>query len=267
MADLSRLFEARLGGGRRRAPYRTLAAELDAVRAGAKALSMFPLARPGREPEDDAFLAQLLRAAEARGLSVLVEPGEPGELAGAPPGVTAYALPLAEAWRVPALAALFRAAREEGAWSDAAERQLSALLGYSARERRAWLAELRWSVAAWGAKTVYALLDAEARARAARLGRRCFGEPAEVAGMVLFAHAGGHALRRDAAQKAPRGVVIARAGIAPAAFARVFGRGGERGHGGGTGPVLEVIATARTAAVITDGLCSNVELLSAGGWR
>src|SRR6185436_12900325 len=159
--DPGRLFEARLDEDRRKtAPYRTLAEELDAVRAGRKAIAMFPLARPGAEPVDDAFLRTLARAAGARGLGVLVEPGAvgPGE-----EGVTAYALAREQSWRVPAIAALWKATLEAGAWSDAAERQLSDLLGYSERERRVWMAQLRHRIAAWGARTVYALVDREQR--------------------------------------------------------------------------------------------------------
>jgi hypothetical protein len=260
---LSRLFEARLDEDRRKAaPYRTLAAELDAVRAGRKAISMFPLARPGAEPADDAFLRALLRAAAARGLGVLVEPGEPGALAGAPRGVTAYALAPDQAWRVPAIAALWSAALEDGAWSHAAERQLGALLGYSARERRVWIAQLRHRVAAWGARTVYTLLDRERRARVEQLGRRCFGPAPAIEGLTFFVHGRGHALRRDAARLAPRGLAIARAGIDEPAYARLLGgrRTGARG-------VIAAAATARAAAAIAAGLRSNVELLTAAGWR
>lgn len=279
---LSRLFEARLDEDRRRAaPYRTLAAELDAVRARRKAISMFPLARPGAEPADDAFLRALVRAAAARGLGVLIQPGEPGELAGLPRaarGVTAYVLPMdrtgsvpaiAELWRVPAIAALWEAALEDGAWSDAAERQLGLLLGYSARERRAFLAGLRHRVAAWGARTVHALLDRERLARIARLGGRCLGPAPEIEGLRFFVHGRGHGLRRDAARRAPPGLAIARVGIDEAAFAELFGRAGPRGAGRGvtTRGVIEAVASARAAAAIAAGLRSDVEVLTAAGWR
>ena len=260
--ELARLFEARLDEDRRSAaPYPTLAAELDAVRAGKKAISMFPLARPGDEPADDAFLRALLRAAAARGLGVLVDPGDAAGLPRAARGVTAYALAHDQLWRVPAIAALWKTALEDGRWSDAAERQLGYLLGYSARERRRWIAQLRHRIAAWGARTVYALLDRERRARVEALGRRCLGPAPAIEGLPLFVHARGHALRRDAARLAPPGLAIARVALEEAAYARLFsGRRAARG-------VIAATADARAAAAIAAGLRSNVELLTASGWR
>ncbi|HWO22161.1 MAG TPA: hypothetical protein VNO30_25535 [Kofleriaceae bacterium] len=260
--ELPRLFEARLDEDRREAaPYRTLAAELDAVRARKKAIAMFPLARPGDVPADDAFLRGLVRAAAARGLGVLVDPGEHARLPREARGVTAYALPIDQLWRVPAIAALWTAALEDGRWSDAAERQLGALLGYSARERRIWIAQLRHRIAAWGARTVYALLDRQRRALVEALGRRCLGPAPALEGLPLFVHARGHALRRDAARLAPRGLAIARVALDEPAYARLFG--GRRAARG----VIAATAGARTAAAIAAGLRSNVELLTAAGWR
>jgi hypothetical protein len=258
--SLARLFEARAGEGRRASPGRTAASELEAVQAGRKAIAMFPLARPGEVPADDAFLRRLLGAATARGLGVLVEPDAQPPLAGVPRGVIAFAIAPGEGWRVPALAVLWRAARESGAWSDAAERQQSDLLGYSAAERAAWLAELRHRAAGWGARTVYALLDGARVDAIDQLGRRCFGPPAAIEGLVFFVHGRGHPPRRDAARRAPRGFAIARAAIAEPARARLFG--GRTGRG-----VIEAVATARAAAAIAAGLRSSVELLTARGWR
>lgn len=267
--DLARLFEAHLDEDRRAAaPYRTLAAELDAVQAGKKAIAMFPLARPGTVPADDAFLRTLARAAGARGLGVLVEPGGiwPGG-----DGVTAYALASAQSWRVPAIAALWQSAREAGAWSDAAERQLSLLLGYSARERRIWMAQLRHRVAAWGTRTVYALLDRERLSGIERLGRRCLGPASSIEGLTFFVHAAGRALRRDAALRVPRGLHIARVALADAAYARLFGvpgRGRRRGRGErGERGMIAAVAGADAARALVSGLRSNVELLTARGWR
>jgi len=274
--SLARLFEAQRDEDRGRATYRTVAAELDAVRARRKALAMFPLARPGAEPADDAFLRGLVRAAAARGLAVLVDPAAPAApaaLAAEGGGVTAYALALDQVWRVPAIAALWATALEDGPWSDAAERQLSYLLGYGERERRAWIARLRHRIAAWGARTVYALLDVERRARVEQLGRRCLGPAAAIEGLRFFVHGRGHALRRDAARLAPRGLAIARVALDEAAYARLFGgaRAGRTGAGAGRARsargVRTAVADARAAAAIAAGLRSNVELLTATGWR
>ncbi|HWU85641.1 MAG TPA: hypothetical protein VN253_00090 [Kofleriaceae bacterium] len=255
----SRLFEARPGEDRRRAaPYRTLAAELDAVRSRRKAMSMFPFDRPGASAEDDADLRALMNAASARGLAVIVHPDE---LFGLPRGMCAFVLPLDQAWRVPALLALWQTALEGGAWSDAAERQTSFLLGYGDRERRAWMARTRHRVAAWGARTIYTLLDGAGRRRIDELGRRCLGPAAAIEGMTFFAHARGHALVPDAARRAPAGHAIARVGVEAAAYDALLGRARPvRG-------VVSAIAGRRAAAEIAAGLRSNVELLGARGWR
>ena len=257
--ELSRLFEARPDGdGRRSAPYRTLAAELDAVRSRRKAMSMFPLARPGDDAGDDAHLRELMNAATARGLAVMVYPDE---LFGLPRGVCAFVLPLDQAWRVPALLALWQAALEGGPWSDAAERQTSLLLGYGGRERRAWIARTRHRVAAWGARTVYTLLDRAGRRRIDELGRRCFGAAAAIEGMAFFAHERGHALKAHATRLAPAGLAIARAGLDGAAYEALLGAARPvRG-------VVSATADRRSAAAIAAGLRSNVELLGARGWR
>ena len=258
-SELSRLFEARPDGdGRRSTPYRTLAAELEAVRSRRKAMSMFPFARPGDDAVDDAALRALVNAASARGLAVIVYPDE---LFGLPRGICAFVLPLDQAWRVPALRALWQTALEGGAWSDAAERQTSALLGYGARERRAWMARARHRVAAWGARTIYTLLDRAGRRRVDELGRRCLGPAAAIEGMTWFAHARGHAPKVHAARLAPAGLAIARVGLEGAAYEALLG---------GARPVRGVVsATAdrRSAAAIAAGLRSNVELLGARGWR
>jgi hypothetical protein len=83
---------------------------------------------------------------------------------------------------------------------------------------------------------------------------------------VFFVHAGGHALRRDAARRAPRGLAIARVGLDEAAVARLFGRSPRRRaphHGG----VIAAEAGAPAAAAVAAGLRSNVEILTAAGWR
>lgn len=257
--DPSRLFEARPDEDRRRAaPYRTLAAELDAVRARRKAMSMFPFARPGDSKGDDADLRALVNAASARGLAVLVYPDE---LFGLPRGVCAFVLPLDHAWRVPALLALWQTTLEGGPWSDAAERQTSFLLGYGERERRAWIARTRHRIAAWGARTIYTLLDRAGRARIEELGRRCLGPAAAIEGMAFFAHAAGHGLVRHAARRAPPGQAIARIGLTADAYAALFAR---------TRPVrgvVSAVADRRAARAIAAGLRSNVELYGARGWR
>jgi hypothetical protein len=254
-AQLAALFEPRPAP---RAADRELDAELAAVQRGRKAMALVPLAAPGATPEATAELAEVVGAAVARGLAAVIRP-DPLAAAG---GIAVYALPLEAVWRVPAMEALWSAGLEAGPWSDAAERQQSLLLGYGRAARRAWIARGRQRSAAWGAPTAYALLDRAHCARVDALGRRALGPAAALVGLTLFAHARGHALRRDAHRRVPRELAIARAAVAPALFARLFRRSATAGS-----PVWAAELDARAAREVVAGLRSGVELYGARGWR
>jgi len=116
-------------------------------------------------------------------------------------------------WRVPAFHALWTDLFKHGGWSDAAENQCSLLLGYTPRQRVAWMAEQRWRWAAWGCSTLYTLLDAHQKARVLALGHRCLGSPTEVEGLILFMHGRHHDLQRRAAALVPKGLTLARVGL------------------------------------------------------
>jgi hypothetical protein len=61
---------------------------------------------------------------------------------------------------------------------------------------------------------------------------------------------------------------IARVALADAAYARLFGRPGRGGRGGRGGrSVIEAVAGAGAARALVSGLRSNIELLTARGWR
>jgi hypothetical protein len=87
----------------------------------------------------------------------------------------------------------------------------------------------------------------------------------EIAGLRFFVHGRGHALRRDGARRAPPGLAIARVGIEEAAFVRLFGAAGPRGVA--ARGVIEAVAGGPAAAAIAAGLRSDVEVLTAAGWR
>ncbi len=162
-----------------RVPYATRGAALDAVAAGKKAVMMDTLAG----------LATLVPEARARGLAVVIY------------GDHAYALALADTWRIAALDAL---RSSTAVWSDAAEAKQSRLLGYREPQIAAWLAHYREHQAAWGAATIYALLDA-AQLRAVRSrGLRGFAGPT-----TIFRHA----TLAFRPRKLPAGVTLVRAGL------------------------------------------------------
>lgn len=237
--DPATLFE------RYRAPAsRGERAELDAVAARGKALMV-----TGVGDADD--LARLQREAFARGLAVVLTESAAGP--------DAFVLHLDQAWRLPALAALREAAFEgDGAWSLAAEAQASLLLGYTAVERAAWLADRRQRSAGYNCLTVYALLDDAARERAAAVGSRCFGAAQDIAGTRLFFHPGRELVRRDAFARVPGGLVLARAGLAWPAADELFGPRRSWGTG--------LVEAAIPEGFDQRALRTPVELLTRKGW-
>jgi hypothetical protein len=208
---------ARPRAARAKVPYPTRRAALRAVAAGKKAVMMDSLDG----------LATLVRDARALGLAVVVH------------GDHAYALRLADTWRIAALDAL-RAST--ATWSDAAEAQQSRLLGYTEAQIAAWLAQYREVQAAWGTATIYALLDATQLHAARARGMRAFGE-----GAAIFCYPG-RVIRR-----APAGTTIVRAGLDWDVADRVF-----RGTG---------FATAVVTPAINGALRSNLQVWTPRGWK
>ena len=215
---------------RYRPTYSSDEAELDAVRSRRKAMSMFAWSREDLKTRDFEWLTD---QAFERDLTVILDPDH------------CFVLHPDQAWRVSALHALWQAAREHGRWTDTAESQMGALLGYSAAQRKRWLADHRWRQPAWGCSTVYALVTSRSRAI--------------TEGMTLFAHARGHVMKRDAARLAPAGVAIARVGLEPRFAAKVLRT--RRKH------VVSGTVTTRLGRMIDAALRSGVELLGSTGWR
>lgn len=173
-------------------PYRTDAAELAAVRAGAKPMSMFHV--------------DLEPGARTRGLVVERQ------------GERVYVARPEERWRIPAHVALWETALEAGPWCDQSEALEGYLLGYTRAQRRAWIAHVRQRQAAWGSPTVYTLLDRAQRRRIAALGHRCFGD---AGGLALFRSDG--VLRQDALRRVPAGLTLARVALRRPVLERLFG--------------------------------------------
>lgn len=221
--------------------YPDRARALDAVARGDKAIVMDALALADVVRGAPAF-ARLVTEALARDLAIVIRARAVGE----DPNV--YALALDDTWRIRALETLWAT---PGAWSDAAEDQQSALLGYTAAQRAAWHALHRAHQAAWGAATVYAVLDRAAVRAVARLGWRCFGE-LEV---ELLRHRN-RALAPDAGRRVPRGTTLVRVALAWEAADVVFA--------GARGP----LARARVAGpAINASVRGPIERWTSRGWR
>lgn len=228
--DPARLFESP-----RPARASSDAAELDAIAAGTKPMSLFVAA------EDE--VADYLALAVARGLTVTVHPET------ALDQLHVFVARPEEHWRIPAYLALWETAFVDGRWSDASENLAGYLLGYTRRQRKAWLAAQHQAFPAWTSTTVYAIVEAAQRAAIDEVGRRCFAS-----GLELFV-APGRVLRSTAVARVPRGHTLARAGIDPAVARRVFGAADRRA------------LTRPLATLVNGGLRSNVQFLTRSGWR
>jgi hypothetical protein len=219
--DPTTLFEPHV------APAADPSAEIEAVADRNKPIAMFSGAR--------SELDDLVDVAFEHELTTMMQPSR---IPAAPDDVDLFVLHPDQAWRVPALAALWDTSR--GRWTDAAEDQQSLLLGYSADERTAWQAERSWRHAGPRGITIYAVLSAAQSRALDAVGRRCFP-----LGTPVFFHPT-RVIRRDALGLIPRGKTLARAGLEVGLLRRTF---------------------ATITPVINAGLTSNVQLLSRAGWQ
>lgn len=167
--------------------YPTVAAELRAVQRRAKALCFEEL------PVDDAGdLAELAETARALGLALVQVP--------AGDAICAYVLHLDQSWRIE----MHQALRRTTPWTDALAALESQLLGYTAAETRAWLADLRRDSIGWGMATLLVRVTPAQLASLARVGGRYL--PAEIADAPLDALVVPHdrSLRADAYRRLGR---------------------------------------------------------------
>lgn len=182
--DLASLFD-RVRFVDRLAPYRTVAAELDAVVSGKKGISRISWSLQSIAEYGEDF-AKFLTMAFDRRLVVLLDEYYKHRVPYREP--TIYVLRLDQMWRVPALNALRDTALVDGAWSFSSAAQESLLLGYTPQQRKAWLAGLRHERPVYGCNVVFTLMTTEQRDRVVDLGRRCFGSPNAVDGIKFFFH-------------------------------------------------------------------------------
>jgi hypothetical protein len=172
---------------RRKPVYRTLAAELDAIRRGTKAISFFATDKAGLAED----LAEIQPLALARGLCVTIAPRAKA--------IDVFVHRASEAHRIASLQALL----SSSPWTFDHEASLGLLLGYSAQHRKAWLAAERHARPGFGVLTVY-------------------GEGLENhAPPSLWWIEPGRVVALDAYEKRPRGLELWRVGV-DRAYARRF---------------------------------------------
>jgi hypothetical protein len=253
--DPSLLFAAT----RSRAAYPSFDAELDAVKSRAKGIA---LARGSRRDLATRWFSDIAKAALDRGLTIAIVPGKSIEEQ-LPDPIDVYVLHDDQAWRIPAHRALWATALVDGRWTFAAEAQQGLLLGYSLDQRASWLAESRWTRAAFGSSTIYTLLTAGQRRRVVELGKRCFGDVAETTGMKLFVHGADTRLVPSAVRHVPAGMTLARAAIDHDLYIDLF----DPAHRKRRHAVWHATLTDEHARELNAAMRSNVQFLAGKSWR
>lgn len=237
---LSQLFEPR----RHRSVYRSLSAELDAVRDGRKPIAMEVW--PVGELDDEH--AEFVALASTRGLSI-VERRDVGR-AGIPI-LAVYALRGDQTWRIDALHALWRTyTAANGAWSDGAEALESTLLGYTPAQIEGHLAAKRHERIGWRGATIYVLLGRADRRLI--LDGRWFPHTRATA---VWCDGTRIIKRKPPAWVARQGLAVARAAIVGEQFLRIFGRRGW------------LRSRVVDPAELNPMLESRIQILGVRGWR
>ena len=244
------LFERR---GRSRV-YATMRAELDAVRDGRKAIAMELWPRDSIAEDRD--YSRLVRLALARGLQLVHQPDRSRD---GLPIVAVYALRTEQAWRIPALHALWRVVAATAAWGDAAEAVEGFLLGYSEPQIAAWLAERRRERLGWRGTTIYLVITPSQRERLATTGCRYLDPEMLAAGISAAACDATRVIKvPPPSWIARRKLALARVALADPAVSRILGP-------------PAALRTARLGAghatVLNRALESHIEILDRGGWR
>lgn len=240
-------------------PYPTYAANLDAVHAGKKGMSMYGFLASDLTSGDGDFV-ELRRLASERGLVLVLHSDPLPGLAQERQSTTIFVARPDNLWRVPAYLALWKTAIVDGPWTNNAEAQMSLLLGYSDRQIRAWLASLRYQRAAWGCATIYTLLNREQIRLVRSLGKRCFGPAGSMEGMRFHWPTG--TLKRGAFRLLPESTALARVGLEWDRFRALFGRPPRAKRGLATATIEQASSAATTTAFTT-----SVQFLTASGWK
>jgi len=245
MVDLSKLFSRRWT--RRRGPYRSWRAELDAVAAGRKGMST-----DWSELRD---LGVGVAPALARGLVVVVA-GPDLETRGGAPAARIYIARPDQLWRVPAHLALWETAFVAGPWTKPSEAMEGLLLGYTPQQRKQWLAERQERYAGESGANVYALLTRSQKDAVVAVGKRYLPDACE---LTVFAHESDFLLKPNAAKHAPAGTTLARFGLDWRLYRRLFVAKARRG-------VITATVPTKLAPAFHAAMRSNVQFLTRRGW-
>lgn len=252
--NLERLFEPR------KPPiplYPTIEAELDAIRAGKKQMSIF-----GPTVQDlvdrDSYYFEILELAFDRGLAVVLHAESTPKHAPLFSARMFVARP-DQLWRVPALLAVDEAHLTRGVADEqsrlALELQQSVLLGYTASQCKAFVVRRRQRE-----DGLYVLLTREQKERVIAHGRRCFGTPDDVERMTFFFHRAGR-VKANAAAIVPSSLTLARARLRN--WDAVFPK---KRRAGQSHLLTGQIARPQVQA-FNDALYGRIDFMTARGWQ
>jgi hypothetical protein len=175
-----------------------------------------------------------------------------------------YFLELDQTWRISALHSLRRDGISGRGGTFAAENQETMLLGYTASQRKAWLASMRHQRPVYGGITLYALLNKQQRSLAVSLGNGSFGAPTEIVGREFFIDRSEGDIKENALALLPEGTTLARVGFdwrqVQLLFGRPLGKLKRRG-------IVRATAPKEFAAIANDSLRSKIQFLTKRGWR
>lgn len=243
-----------------RPKYESTEEELEAVAAGAKAMSVFHFSHTSMDT--DPTYSKLKEIAARLDLSIVITDRNKAEPDHRLRTNDVFLTKPIELWRVSAYTTL-KEVFERYEWSDAAEHFESTLLGYSDEDIAKWLRVHSKSRIGWTGRTFYLLLQfaeaASVRSHAKRyLDPKIIAEP-----ITVFFNRKHSLLREDTDCLLPEGLALARASVRHSFFRMLFGRR--------TAPsepdVIAVLLTPEKAEEMNSALESNFEFLEAGAWR
>jgi hypothetical protein len=259
---ISTIFETRGRVDPKLAVYPTIKAHLDAAQKKGKGLSLFSysvgyMAEGGRE------YFEVLEQAFKRDLVVVLQCKMLPKVSFERQAPRVFVAHPEELWRIPAFIALWETAfADKAGWGYASEAQQSLLLGYTAKQRARWIDSMKqW----WpgNGQAAFMLLTRDERDRVVDLGMRCLGSPTEMEGMQLYANPTGWGVKENAFRQVPVGHTLARIGLHWKVFLEFFGAPGTWGRR----KVLETTISKTLAKTLSRSLRSNVQFLTARGWK
>jgi hypothetical protein len=191
--------------------YADVDEELEAVRVRAKGMSAVAFQKTSYETDPN--YSHYMRRAADLGLLVTTHHEKPDPSCALHDQVHVFALHGDQAWRIPALIALFEAAVAHDGWSDAMEYMHCSILGYSKVEISAWMAKRHHRRADGIGSTIYLVMPQSEWDALSRFSTRCLTLACDPAKIQLLYPMPYRVLKQSASKLLPCGLVIARVAI------------------------------------------------------